>query len=193
MLHPATELRFISKEIGYGVFATEFIPQGTVTWVRDRLDKTLSPTEFFNMSAASEVYREQLTKYAYRDEAGDYVLCWDLGRFMNHSCNPSCLGFNQDFELAVRDIQPGEELTSDYSTFYLSPEESFACGCSSLKCREFVTPDDIKTHSDRWYDLMSEAFDLLPLVSQPLDSLLTNEYKERAVKNLSNRQKLVAC
>lgn len=35
MIHPDTELRFINPEIGYGVFATQFIPRGTITWVRE--------------------------------------------------------------------------------------------------------------------------------------------------------------
>lgn len=29
MIHPDTEVRFISNEIGYGVVATKFIPKGT--------------------------------------------------------------------------------------------------------------------------------------------------------------------
>ena len=45
MLHPHTELRHVSKLIGYGVFATQLIPKGTITWVRDDLDQTFSPGE----------------------------------------------------------------------------------------------------------------------------------------------------
>jgi uncharacterized protein len=184
MLHPSTELRFISAEIGYGVFATEFIPQGTITWVRDSLDQTFSPVKFAAMSVMSGVYREQLNKYAYRDEAGDYVLCWDLGRFINHSCNPSSLGYNLDLEIAVRDIQAGEELTSDYSTFHLTNEEGFACGCSSTNCRNFVTHQDMQTQSDCWYNLMRQAFLLSDRVTQPLEHLITPQQKEKAIQKL---------
>lgn len=49
MIHPKTELRFISKEVGYGVFATDFIPAGTITWVLDKLDREFLPEEFFAM------------------------------------------------------------------------------------------------------------------------------------------------
>lgn len=38
MIHPNTELKFISNQVGYGVVATSFIPAGTITWVLDKLD-----------------------------------------------------------------------------------------------------------------------------------------------------------
>ena len=47
MLHPHTELRFVSPEIGYGIFATAFIPKGTITWVKDELDRII-PKEKIN-------------------------------------------------------------------------------------------------------------------------------------------------
>ena len=33
MIHPHSELRFFSPEVGWGVYATRFIPKGTITWV----------------------------------------------------------------------------------------------------------------------------------------------------------------
>jgi hypothetical protein len=41
MIHPWTELRFINDSIGYGVFATQFIPKGTIVWALDDLGPTL--------------------------------------------------------------------------------------------------------------------------------------------------------
>jgi len=32
MIHPDTELRLSNPRIGLGVFATHFIPKGTLTW-----------------------------------------------------------------------------------------------------------------------------------------------------------------
>lgn len=46
-----------------------------------------------------------------------------------------------DFELAVHDIQPGEELTDDYGT--LNIEESFDCYCMQAGCRGTIFPDDL--------------------------------------------------
>ena len=45
MIHPHTELQFISEKIGYGVIATKFIPKGTITWVLDKLDRIFTPEE----------------------------------------------------------------------------------------------------------------------------------------------------
>ena len=38
MIHPKTTLRFINEEVGYGLYATEFIPKGTITYVKDSLE-----------------------------------------------------------------------------------------------------------------------------------------------------------
>ena len=43
MIHPNTELRFINPVVGYGVFATDFIPEGTITYVKDSLELEVSP------------------------------------------------------------------------------------------------------------------------------------------------------
>ena len=43
MLHPNTEVRRIDSEIGFGVFASGFIPKGTVTWGRDELEIAVTP------------------------------------------------------------------------------------------------------------------------------------------------------
>ena len=42
MIHPKTELRFVNDDIGYGVFATEFIPKGTILYVKDELEIKVS-------------------------------------------------------------------------------------------------------------------------------------------------------
>ena len=49
MIHPDTELRFISDEVGYGVFATALIGRGTITWVRGEaawISAVKTPTPF---------------------------------------------------------------------------------------------------------------------------------------------------
>src|SRR5262245_1856685 len=85
MLHPASELRYVSDAIGYGVFATRFIPKGTITWVFDPLDQVISSDKAERIDPG---LREALEKYSYVSGAGDRILCWDHSRFVNHSCNP---------------------------------------------------------------------------------------------------------
>src|SRR5262244_401942 len=156
MLHPHTELRFINEQIGYGVVATHFIPRGTVTWVRDDFDQTFSLAQVEHMA---QLYRDIVAKYCFVDSRGDFVLCWDLARYMNHSCDSSCRSAGYDFELAVRDIHPGEELTDDYGTLNLN--EDFMCRCGSGECRRVIMPNDPLKYADVWDAEVAEAFPLI--------------------------------
>src|SRR3954468_8544713 len=111
MMHPDTEIRYISDEVGVGVVATKLIPKGTIIWIKDDLDIILDE-EY--IESLDDVRKELIYKYSYEDNDGEYVLCWDHARYMNHSFNPNCVDTAYDFELAARDIQPSEQLTCDY-------------------------------------------------------------------------------
>ena len=78
MMHPDTELKFINKEKGYGVVATKFIPAGTITWVLDRLDKVYRPSQY---KALEPIYRNILDIYTYRNNEGNFILCWEVEIF----------------------------------------------------------------------------------------------------------------
>jgi len=138
MMHPATELRFINPDVGYGVFAVEPIPCGTVVWVLCRLDMVFSPGE---VAALPECYLPIMDKYAYTDADGNQILCWDNGRYLNHSCDPAMLGVGRGFEIAVRDIAPGEEITCEYGGLNLATE--MACCCGATSCRSVIGGEDV--------------------------------------------------
>jgi uncharacterized protein len=163
MIHPHTELHFISDQIGYGVVATRLIPRGTIVWAQDALDQTLSPAQIQNLGPA---YRDAIARYCYVDRNGNFVLCWDLARYMNHSCAPSCRGAGYNFEIAVRDILPGEELTDDYGSLNL--DYGFACLCNAPQCRRQIRPTDYLVFADRWDRIIADAFRQIPTVPQPL-------------------------
>ena len=106
---------------GFGLFADQFIPAGTVVWrFVPGVDALMEPEQ---VDALSPVPREYFQKYAYLDlRVGKYVICGDDARFMNHSTTPNLRdryppGELYGLDTAVIDIQPGEELTSDYSAF----------------------------------------------------------------------------
>lgn len=174
MIHPDTELRFISAEIGYGVVATRFIPKGTITWAFDQLDRTFSTWEVAKMEP---VYQEILHKYSYRDNKGRLVLCWDNSRFINHSFNSNCITTAYNFELAVRDIFPGEELTDDYG--YLNCVEPFECLPEPNTKRTHVMPDDLLQFYKEWDNQLIEAFQYYKKVSQPLGLLVEPACKDK--------------
>jgi hypothetical protein len=164
MLHPDTELRIVNDVIGYGVFATRPIPRGTITWVLDPLDQVLDQRRARELE---ESLGHVLDRYTWLDCHGERILCWDFARFMNHSCEANSFspgGF--DFEIAVRDLAAGEELTSDYGSLNL--EVSLACECRSLLCRGLVQPDDFAVLAPSWDEKIRSAFSLLRTVNQPL-------------------------
>jgi hypothetical protein len=186
MLHPHTELRFVDPDMGYGVFASRFIPKGTITWVRDDLDQTFSPTGFARFSP---FYRDLLDTYSFVDKEGDYVLCWDHARFVNHACEAACLSPGYGFEIAVRDVAAGEELTDDYGT--LNIDVAFSCRCGSPRCRKVIRPDDLLAYGDRWDALIADSFFRLSSVEQPLWELVRE--KDEVARALGRQAPIASC
>jgi hypothetical protein len=186
VIHPDTELRYVHREIGFGVVATRLIPKGTITWVQDELDQVFAPPRVESLGA---VYEATLRKYTFMNGRGEYVLCWDLARYVNHSCRPSCLSAGYNFEIAVRDIHPGEELTDDYATLNL--EGSFACHCGAPHCRGTVRGEDIYTHAEQWDSVVREAFPLIGTLPQPLWPLVAE--KEPVQAALSGASNVASC
>jgi hypothetical protein len=169
MIHPKTELKFISEEVGYGVVATDFIPAGTITWVLDKFDREFTPSE---VKKLEPIYQNILDTYTYRNNKGNYVLCWDIGRFVNHSFNSNCLTTAYDFEIAIRDIQPGEQLTDDYG--YLNISEPFK-GINEGTKRKTVYPDDLVKYYKVWDKKIEKVFKEITTKEQPLKALISNE------------------
>ena len=167
MIHPHTELRFISNEVGYGVVATQFIPAGTITWVYDKLDREFTPEQF---SQLEPLYQNILDTYTFRNNNGNLVLCWDNARFVNHSFNANCLSTAYDFEIAIRDINPGEQLTDDYG--YLNISTPFR-GINEGTKRKVVYPDDLVRYYKVWDKKIARVFNRIPKLEQPLKPLLT--------------------
>lgn len=167
MIHPTTELKFISNEIGYGVVATKFIPAGTITWVMDKLDREFSPLEFQNMEP---IYQSILDTYTFRNNKGNLILCWDNGRYVNHSFNSNCLTTAYDFEIAIRDIQPGEQLTDDYG--YLNISAPFR-GIDEGTKRKIVYPNDLLKYYKTWDNKIKKVFNRITQLNQPLKIVLS--------------------
>lgn len=179
MIHPYTRLQFISDEVGYGVVATKFIPKGTITWAQDQFDKVFSPGEVARMSA---LYKNIIDVYAFRNGKGESVLCWDIAKYVNHSFKSNCLTTPYDFEIAVRDIYPGDQLTDDYG--YLNISEPFRAAEEGTK-RKTVYPDDLVKYHPVWDRMIAQVFPLILKLDQPLQEVLPeNTYQK--IKNILN-------
>jgi hypothetical protein len=173
MIHPDTELKFISNEVGYGVVATKYIPAGTITWVLDELDREFSPLELERMAPLCQ---NILDTYTFRNNKGNFVLCWDNGRYVNHSFNSNCLTTAYDFEIAIRDIRPGEQLTDDYG--YLNIPVPFR-GIDEGTRRKVVYPDDLLKYYKVWDNKIKKVFGKIVQLDQPLAPVLAEELWER--------------
>ncbi len=166
MMHPATTLNYIGADVGFGVVATETIPAGTLVWVRDRLDQVLSPEDLDTLSP----HQRDLLRVHTWSENGRWYLTWDHGRYTNHSCSPNCAGLDGEFDIAIRDIQPGEQITDDYA--WLGMDVTFDCRCGSPSCRFQVAPGskpDPRSETEAGYRM---AMDRVAEVPQPLAPLI---------------------
>ena len=184
MIHPDTELRFISNEIGYGVVATKFIPAGTVTWVLDQLDREFTPLELQQMAP---IYQNILDTYTFRNNKGIYILCWDNGRYVNHSFNSNCLTTAYDFEIAIRDIHPGEQLTDDYG--YLNIPLPFRAADEGTR-RKIVYPDDLLKYYKVWDNKIKKVFGNITKQQQPLRGLLPEELWDKIENIVAGREEM---
>jgi uncharacterized protein len=105
-----------SKVHGIGLFADQFIPEGTVTWqYHPDFDSAYSESDILKMPATA---REIFWKYAYYDkELGLYILCSDDQRFINHEpAFPNIISTPRQ-DVTARDILAGEELLCDYNCY----------------------------------------------------------------------------
>lgn len=174
MIHPDTKVRTVSEAIGNGVFATALIPQGTIVVVRDRFDTSLTIEEFQQLPA---LLKNALETYLYHDCDGRLILSWDHARLMNHSCASNTMLTAYGFEIAVRDIQPGEEMTTEYGL--LNIQEPYQIHCKCPGCREHLRRDDIDQHGERWDALVRASMQLIAEREQPLMALLDSRTRQR--------------
>lgn len=185
MIHPDTEIRFINDQIGFGVFATKFIPKGTITWTLDKMDGVYSPEE---IEVLHPLYQPVIEKYCYRNSKGEFILCWDHARFVNHSFRSNCMSTAYEFEIAIRDIHPGEELTDDYG--YLNITEPFECLPEPGTDRKIVHPDDLLRYYPVWDKMIAEVFPLIGKVNQPLKPVISNDVLLTVEQILSGKKKI---
>jgi SET domain-containing protein len=111
----------LSDIAGIGLFADQDIPKGTVTWrFMADFDRLLKKAE---IEGLPEPARSNLLDHTYLDPtSGLFVLCADNARFMNHADKPNTAGIHEPgaiegYDVAIRDIRAGEEMTCDYRTF----------------------------------------------------------------------------
>ena len=172
MIHPHTEVCHTGTDIGLGVFAMTLIPTGTIVYAMDSLEIVLPPDiRLWD----SPCYAEAFHQYAYQSPDGRWIINWDHGKYVNHSCQPNTLAAGYGFEIAVRDILPGDEMTTDYGMCNI--EYKMPCLCGARQCRGIVRPGDFDRCHARWDSIVRRVLTDVLQVSQPLWSLLKREVR----------------
>jgi hypothetical protein len=163
VIHPKTKLKFINNKVGYGVFATEAIPEGTIVYVKDSLELQISPTDYL---LHEQEMREVIDKYSYIDPKGNRIVSWDFAKYVNHCCNCNTISTGYGFEMAIRDIEKGEQITDEYGIFNIEQEMTLVCGNDN--CRKIIRPDDFETYYQDWDQKIRASMPKLFEVEQPL-------------------------
>jgi SET domain-containing protein len=123
---------------GRGLVATARIAAGEVVAVKgghivDTATLLALPARLQNSEVQIE---EGLHVVALTDDEYEPVML-----FINHSCDPN-VGFAGNVVLvAMRDVEPGEELTIDYAMFDTG-EGTLDCRCGSPACRRTIRGSD---------------------------------------------------
>ncbi len=125
MLYVKTLIKASSVH-GIGLFADQKIAKGElVSKFNPDFDLYITADMYANLP---QVAKQFFDHYGYwSSELNGYVCSTDNHRFTNHSIHPSVgtIGAKEGDDgddIALRDIEPGEEITVDYRVFGENPE-----------------------------------------------------------------------
>ncbi len=127
---------------GLGMFAARRIRKGTsiIEYVGERIDEDEATARYDDESMS---HHHTFLFGVDEDVIIDAAVDGNDARFINHSCDPNCeavLDGDRVFIVAVKTIQPGEELTYDYALEREDTPEKlwytlYACRCGAANCR----------------------------------------------------------
>ena len=137
---PNTEIRGSEIE-GRGIFAIDQIKKHEVVAIKGghifdgaqlkELEKVLGPAE---IQIGDDLFIGPVSR---EDREGAML-------FLNHSCDPNVGVKGQIVFVAMRDIEPGEEITQDWAMTDDDDSTSMTCNCGNPNCRGSITGKDWK-------------------------------------------------
>jgi hypothetical protein len=184
MIHPHAQLKFVNGTIGLGVYASAPIPKGTIVYAADPFEIEITPRQF---EVLSDFFKEIAEKYSYIDSRGVRIMSWDLAKYVNHSCDPNTMSTGYGFEIAIKDIAKGEQITDEYGLLNIENEIPLACRCQN--CRKVLRPTDIDTYYPIWDTIIKDALDNIRKVPQPLWSLIGKQTKSDLIYYLRTKKR----
>ncbi len=176
MLHPHIIVRK-SLISGCGLVASKKIPCGTIVHITSN-ERVYTVKQYNNFSRR---YKAVLRKYAYEDENENLVYLTNSAKFWNHCCAPNTAPF-MDFDIAIRDILPGEEVTYDYAFLHPAWSKPMRCTCGVRNCRgEIRRESSTSKVIKRQQSLAEQASKRIAHVPQPL---LSNRLAKSGKKSI---------
>jgi len=112
---------------GRGVFSQIAFKKGDVV-IQWEKTKEITQSEFDDLPPAEKRFTDF--------KSGKIFLIGVPERYVNHSCDHNTVTGNM-CDIAARDINVGEEITADYSQFFILAG-SFDCHCRSSNCRRII-------------------------------------------------------
>lgn len=143
---PNLEVRETSK--GKGVFSKVSIPKDTTVY--EYTGDVMSLSELpFPLKPEDDHYL-QIDKQKYIGPSGD------VDDLINHSCKPNCGVYvvgHRAFFFTLHVVNPGDELTFDYSTTSDESKDSWMldCKCGQYGCRKEISGFQYLTEEQRKY------------------------------------------
>jgi hypothetical protein len=132
---PKLEGRRIDGKGGRTLVAREPIEAGELVVVFG--GEVVQAGQLEKLSSAERLLTLQVEEDLYLVSARDGAADW-----VNHSCAPNCGLSGQIALVALRRLEPGEEICFDYAMSDGTPYDQFPCGCGAATCRGRVSGDD---------------------------------------------------
>lgn len=188
MVHPDTCVQSTLK--GLGLFAKRTFKRGEILWIADDFDIKIPLQDYLRLQ---DKQLQVFNVYSYLDYKNRVIVPWDAGKYVNHSCAPNSTGLLEfdNVSIAMRDIQPGEEIVEDYCCYY-GHFETFACLCGAPNCRGMVGNEG--SYDSRLRIRLDDIAGALFSTEQYLLDIPSNENKEfveileRAKSELKNEK-----
>ena len=130
---PSRSFRIGRSRTGLGLFATK--PIKRAAYIATYRGRRIAPEEAARREARGASYMFEINKRWTIDGSPR----WNVARYINHSCRPNAkpVGRNGGIVIvALRRIEPGEEITYEYGSEYLEYlVAKGGCRCSSCRAK----------------------------------------------------------
>jgi hypothetical protein len=134
---PKVEGHRIEGKGGRTLVARQAVEPGEVVVVFG--GEVVHASKLGQLSPAERLLTLQVEEDLYLVSAADGAADW-----VNHSCDPNCGLRGQIALVAMRRLEPGEEISFDYAMSDGTPYDQFPCSCGAATCRGAVTGEDWK-------------------------------------------------